>query len=290
MIKENRIEFEVTGRYALFSDPLTRAGGEKFSYQVPTYQALKGIAESIYWKPTFIWYIDAVRVMNPIQTQTQGIRPVNYAGGNTLSYYTYLKNVRYQVRAHFEWNKNRPELEQDRNENKHFIIAKRMLDRGGRRDIFLGTRECQAYVSPCRFGEGEGNYDCIGELSFGTMFHGITYADEAYDESGRGKMTARFWQPVMKKGIIEFKRPEKCTVIRELGAMKMKRFGIGENVRSISELAGNSEFIDFPGSAYNPEAVVEPEYVKISEYAKTDPEFAENPNFTGKRPGEGEGE
>lgn len=34
--KRNSVEFEVWGNYALFSDPLTRVGGEKFSYQVPT--------------------------------------------------------------------------------------------------------------------------------------------------------------------------------------------------------------------------------------------------------------
>lgn len=53
----NSIEYEVWGRYALFSEVATRVGGEKCSYQVPTYQALKGITESIYWKPTFKWVI-----------------------------------------------------------------------------------------------------------------------------------------------------------------------------------------------------------------------------------------
>lgn len=37
--KRNSVEFEVYARYALFSDPITRVGGEKFTYQVPTYQA-----------------------------------------------------------------------------------------------------------------------------------------------------------------------------------------------------------------------------------------------------------
>ena len=81
-------------------------------------------------------------------------------------------------KAHFEWNENRPELEGDRNEDKHFQIAKRMIDRGGRRDVFLGTRECQAYVEPCVFDEGMGAYDEV-DLSFGIMVHGITYPDEA---------------------------------------------------------------------------------------------------------------
>ena len=38
---DNIVEFEVTGDYALFSDPIMRVGGEKCSYQVPTYEALK---------------------------------------------------------------------------------------------------------------------------------------------------------------------------------------------------------------------------------------------------------
>ena len=98
---ENRVEFEVSGPLAMFADPITRVGGEKCSYQIPTYEALKGILQSIYWKPTVIWIIDAVRVMNPIQMETKGIRPIGYHGGNELSYYTYLKDVRYRVRAHF---------------------------------------------------------------------------------------------------------------------------------------------------------------------------------------------
>lgn len=220
----NIVEFEVYGPYALFSDPLTRVGGEKSSYQVPTYEALKGIAASIYWKPTLVWYIDEVRIMNRIQTEVKGIRPIKYNGGNDLAYYTYLKDCRYQVRAHFEWNLNRPELAQDRNENKHHEIAKRMIRKGGRRDIFLGARECQAYVEPCVFGEGEGAYDGVPQLAFGVMYHGITYADEAYSDETAGKMTINLWKPVMENGIIHFLRPEECPLHKPIKAMKMKLF------------------------------------------------------------------
>ena len=221
----NIVEFQVTGDYALFSDPLMRVGGEKNSYPVPTYEALKGILSSVYWKPTIIWYIDAVRVMEPVQTEVKGIRPIKYhGGGNDLSYYTYLKNVRYQVRAHFEWNDNRPELAVDRNENKHYEIAKKMIDKGGRRDIFLGTRECQGYVEPCVFGEEAGAYDGVPEWGMGLMYHGITYPDEAYSEKTAGKMTANFWYPVMKRGVITFPRPEDCPAHKPLREMDMKIF------------------------------------------------------------------
>lgn len=235
----NTVEFQVSGDYALFSDPVTRVGGEKFSYQIPTYEAMKGILQSVYWKPTFVWIIDEMRVMKRIQTETKAVRPVGYNGGNELSYYTYLKDVSYQVRAHFEWNENRPELAGDRNENKHHNIAKRMIARGGRRDIFLGTRECQGYVEPCDFASGAGAYspkpgEASMELAFGFMYHGITYADEAVLKEDRGKMTVRFWHPVMRDGLVVFPRPEECTEKRHIHAMAVKEFpdkkfsGLGE--------------------------------------------------------------
>ena len=80
-LRRNSIEFKVWGRYALFTDPLTRVGGEKFSYQVPTYEALKGVAKSIYWKPTLVWVIDEVRVMKRTRTQTKGTKPQEFSGG-----------------------------------------------------------------------------------------------------------------------------------------------------------------------------------------------------------------
>lgn len=233
----NTVEFRVTGDYALFTDPIMRVGGEKCSYQIPTYEALKGILASIYWKPTLVWYVDDVRIMNKIRTEVKGIRPIKYQGGNDLAYYTYLKDCCYHVRAHFEWNDNRPELQEDRNENKHHNIALRSIEKGGRRDIFLGTRECQGYVEPCDFDEGISAYEDTGKLSFGLMYHGITYADEAYSPETAGKMTARFWCPVMENGVIHFPRPEDCPYQKSLGEMKIKPFG-----KEVHNFSGLEEF------------------------------------------------
>ena len=222
----NIVEFKVFGDYALFSDPIMRVGGEKCTYQIPTYEALKGILSSVYWKPTITWYIDKVRIMNQIQMQVKGVRTKHYADANSdLSYYTYLKDCCYQVMAHFEWNENRPELINDRNENKHHEIAKRMIKIGGRRDIFLGARECQGYVEPCEFGSGSGAYDDIEYINFGMMYHGITYADEAYSEETKNKMTVNLWNAEMKKGIIEFIKPSEC-VHKTIHEMKIKEFDI----------------------------------------------------------------
>ena len=233
----NIVELEVTGDYALFSDPVMRIGGEKTTMQIPSYEALKGILSSVYWKPTFIWYIDEVRVMNRIRTEVKGIRPIRYSGGNDLSFYTYLKDCRYRIKAHFEWNENRPELAADRNENKHHQIAQKMIRKGGRRDVFLGARECQGYVEPCVFSEDEGAYDDLEELGFGLMYHGITYADEAYSEETKGKMTVNMWNPIMRRGVIKFPRPEDCPVHKTIREMEMKPFGM-----DIGNFAGLMEF------------------------------------------------
>ena len=53
----NLVSLEVTGDYGLFTDPIMRVGGEKCTYQIPTYEALKGILASCYWKPTFVWVV-----------------------------------------------------------------------------------------------------------------------------------------------------------------------------------------------------------------------------------------
>lgn len=226
---KNSIQFKVWGKYALFTDPITKIGGERCSYHVPTYEALKGIAKSIYWKPTFIWYIDKVRVMKPVRTQTKGMKPIKMTGGNDLAIYTYLVDVEYQVLAHFEWNEYQTGLAKDRIDGKHYQIAHRMLERGGRQDIFLGTRDCQGYVEPCDFGEGEGFYDDIDEVAFGLMFHGFDYPDE----TGQNELVTRLWNPVMKHGIIEFYRPEACTIRKFVRQMQAKRFGLDTNLKDV---------------------------------------------------------
>ncbi len=227
---DRTISFRVYGDRALFSDPVTRVGGEKSSYHIPTYQALKGITESIYWKPTIIWKIEKFRVMNRIRTETLGVRPIRYASNryasnsNDLAYYTYLRDVCYEVVAKFDWNELRPDLKQDWNFNKHLSIANRSLEKGGRRDIFLGARECQAYVEPCVFGEKKGAYDEIEELDLGFMFHSFIYPDEAFDSESYDHLSVSFWKAVMRRGIIEFPERKELKFRRQIYEMKAKTF------------------------------------------------------------------
>jgi CRISPR-associated protein Cas5d len=161
---------------------------------------------------------------------------------NDLAIYTFLTGfdenaqdasrkygVEYQVRAHFEWNEHNKKLEIDRIEGKHYAIAKRMLERGGRQDIFLGTRDCQGYVEQCVFGEGEGAYDGDdGPIGYGLTFHGFDYPDE----TGSDELYARFWYPTLRKGVLTFDRPEDCKHRKFVREMDAKSFGT-ENVKSV---------------------------------------------------------
>jgi len=227
----NGIEFSLYGDYALFTNPLTRMGGEKSSYPVPTYSALKGIVESVYWKPSITMVVDSVRVMNPIRMESKGIRPINYGGGNTLANYTYLRDVHYKVKAYFIFNKHRPDLAYDHNENKHHNILKRSLEAGGRRDIFLGARECQGYVEPTSFNEGKGYYDDAVDMHLGTMIHSFGYPDE----TGEEELNVRLWNPVMENGVIDFIKPEECTLIRPIRKVDPKHFD-ETNMQTVDQL------------------------------------------------------
>lgn len=210
----NWLSYEVEAPYALFTDPVTKLGGEKHTYLIPTYEALVGISSSIFWKPTFRWVIDKVRIMNEIITEPKGIKARDYSGTQSKSLYqiftyTYLVNVHYQILLHFEWNEDREDLKEDRTAGKHFSIAKRMIEKGGNRDVFLGTRECQGFVKPCTFLEGESFYENDKEeISFGMMFHSFNYPDT----KEKRNWESRFWKSKMKNGIVEFPRPEQCFV------------------------------------------------------------------------------
>jgi CRISPR-associated protein Cas5d len=176
--------------------------------------------------------VDKVRVINRIQTESKGIRPIKMNGGNDLSFYTYLKDVKYQIKAHFDWNFNRENLAGDRSYKKHGAIARRSLERGGRRDIFLGTRECQGYVEPCEYGSGEGFYDNYGTLEFGAMFHSFDYPDETGDTEWKAKL----WHAKMANGEIEFPKPSDipANLCRNLREMGIKEFIPGINMADIN--------------------------------------------------------
>ena len=210
---DNILEFQVYGESALFCNPITMVSEEQTSYQVPTYSALQGIMESCYWKPTIYWQPLEVRVMNRIRLEPRSkLMPKYVNSERDLAYHTYLRDVCYQVRVAMQWSNNLA-YEKDRNPKKHMESARRWLERGGKKNIFLGKAECFGFIEPCTFGEGKGYYDNT-DMSFGLMLHGQTYPNLAKTEEEKNKHITRLFFCEMEKGIIKFPAPEECPVKR----------------------------------------------------------------------------
>lgn len=197
----------VQGDRALFTNPATKGGGEKYSYDVPTRQALKGIVDNIYRKPTFINVVDEVKVINSIQRESHGTRALlnNYTAD--LSFSTYLTKVEYLIKFHFIWDITQKDLEEDRIMKKHENIMERSIELGGRRDSFLGTRECFATVEGISQGEyitSHSYYEGTTK-ALGYMFHSFSYPAKPKEQ-----LKANYAQTTMIDGVITFKKKSEC--------------------------------------------------------------------------------
>ena len=204
---------KVYGDRALITAPESKSGGEKFSSQIPTREMLRGIIDANYFKPVLRNVVDEVRIMNEIESYTQGTRLLLKNYKSDLSAYTFLTNVCYYVKFHFEWNEAREDLKGDRNFKKHEAITERSLKRGGRRPIFLGVSECMGYIEELTEGEyehDEGHYD-DKNLGFGLMFNEFIYPDKP-----GGMLKAVYVPSNMKKGRINYEELEGQGIINEV--------------------------------------------------------------------------
>lgn len=116
------VKVKVWGDYALFARPELKT--ERYSYDIITPSAARGILEAIYWHPGLRWVIDRIYVQNPIcftsirrnevksKISAQNVLQV-YNGSNKLLYINtkdeivqrasvILKDVSYVIEAHFE--------------------------------------------------------------------------------------------------------------------------------------------------------------------------------------------
>lgn len=234
MFQSQYFYMRVKGDYALFTEVSSKGGGEKVSYSVPTKQSLIGIVDANYFKPTITNEIEEVKVINPIQTEVIGTRALLNSGKADLNYVSYLKDVEYFIKFYFTWNENRPDLKKDRNVKKHEAITKRSLKKGGRRDAFIGTRECVAeieWISEDEYNNTDGFYkDQI--LSFGIMFHSFRYPSVSGEP-----LKSYFTDTIMKDSIIRFKPQEECEIENELSNYSFKDSGIIKDV--------NEEYNDY---------------------------------------------
>ncbi|MDY4761343.1 type I-C CRISPR-associated protein Cas5c [Streptococcus thoraltensis] len=239
MYRSRNFYMRVRGDLALFTNPATKGGGERSSYLIPTRQALQGVVDAVYYKPTIVNVVTEVKVINQIQTELHGVRALLADYGADLSYVSYLSDVEYLVKFHFTWNSNRPDLEQDRSPNKHEAIMTRSLKKGGRRDIFLGTRECYGLVDEISQEEYDAtiSYYDGQSIDFGIMFHSF-----AYPTDKQTPLRSYFTQTVMENGTVCFKNQEDCEIMNTLSSYAFKTPGQVKPVDEEYDIYQSDEF------------------------------------------------
>ena len=211
------IKLLIKGDYACFTRPEMKV--ERVSYDVPTPSAMRGILESIYWKPAIKWVVDRIYVFNPVQfmnirrNEMKSKMPLTAVKKQMtdenvdISIYSCIENINqraslvlrdvlYGVEAHFEMT----ELEGN-DMNKHYAIITRRMKKGQFAKVpVLGCREF-----PASF-EWVDNFPVSqlrGEVDMGYMLYDIKF--KAPDKSGNYSECASpiWYRPIMIDGMID---------------------------------------------------------------------------------------
>jgi len=216
------VKVKVWGDYALFSRPELKV--ERYSYDVITPSAARGILEAIYWHPGLRWNIDRIYVKNPIcftSVRRNEVKSKVFAS-NVLQVYngadkplyintkneivqrasTILCDVCYVIEAHFEMTEKANETD---NPGKFKDIMMRRLRRGECYHMpYFGCREFPAHFCLCEEEEIHTAYDDVSERDLGLMLYDMDY-------SNKDNIQAMFFRAVLKKGVLDLRN---CEVIR----------------------------------------------------------------------------
>ena len=216
------VKVKVWGDYALFSRPELKV--ERYSYDVMTPSAARGILEAIYWHPGLRWNIDRIYVKNPIcftsvrrnevksKVSASNVWQV-YNGADKPLYIntkneivqrasTILCDVCYVIEAHFEMTEKANETD---NPGKFKDIMMRRLRRGECYHMpYFGCREFPAHFCLCEEEEIHTAYDDVSERDLGLMLYDMDY-------SNKDNIQAMFFRAVLKKGVLDLRN---CEVIR----------------------------------------------------------------------------
>jgi len=139
---------KVGGDFACFTQPIFKA--ERNSYLVMTPSAARGILEAIFWKPTFRWQIQGIKILKPISQMSilrneisamKGGKPISIEKERVQRTSLILKDVEYIISASMF---KLPHIEHDF--SKYPFQFKRRLEKGQcHHTPYLGTREFAAW-------------------------------------------------------------------------------------------------------------------------------------------------
>ena len=216
------VKVNVWGNYALFSRPELKV--ERYSYDIITPSAARGILEAIYWHPGMRWIIDKIYVKNPIQFTSVRRNEVKskilasnvlqaYNGADKPLYIStkedivqrasqLLCNVSYTIEAHFEMTEKANASD---NPGKFKDIIMRRLRKGECFHMpYLGCREFPANFALCEEEEIHTAYDVVAEKDLGLMLYDMDYSDPE-------NIQPMFFRAVMRQGVVDLRD---CEVLR----------------------------------------------------------------------------
>lgn len=216
------VKVKVWGDYALFSRPELKV--ERYSYDVMTPSAARGILEAIYWHPGLEWKIDRIYVNKPIRFTSVRRNEVKskalaskvlevYNGAEKPLYIStkqdivqrasvILTDVEYVIEAHFGMTDKANETD---NPGKFKDITIRRLKRGECYHMpYFGCREFPAHFALYEGEEIHTEYENEEEKDLGLMLFDMDYSDPENIEP-------MFFRAVMRKGVIDLRN---CEVIR----------------------------------------------------------------------------
>lgn len=216
------VKVNVWGDYALFSRPELKV--ERYSYDIITPSAARGILEAIYWHPGMRWIIDKIYVKNPIQFTSVRRNEVKskilasnvlqaYNGADKTLYIStkedivqrasqLLCNVSYTIEAHFEMTEKANTSD---NPGKFKDIIMRRLRKGECFHApYFGCREFPANFALCEEEEIHSAYDVVAEKDLGIVLFDMDYSDPE-------NIKPMFFRAVMRQGVVDLRD---CEVLR----------------------------------------------------------------------------
>ena len=216
------VKVNVWGDYALFSRPELKV--ERYSYDIITPSAARGILEAIYWHPGMRWIIDKIYVKNPIQFTSVRRNEVKskilasnvlqaYNGADKTLYIStkedivqrasqLLCNVSYTIEAHFEMTEKANASD---NPGKFKDIIMRRLRKGECFHApYFGCREFPVNFALCEEEEIRTAYDVVEEKDLGIMLFDMDYSDPE-------NIKPMFFRAVMRQGVVDLRD---CEVLR----------------------------------------------------------------------------
>lgn len=218
----------VRGPLACFTRPEMKA--ERFSHEVMTPSAARGILEAVLWKHAISWQVERIHVLKPIQFSgfrrnevatripAKGERsPAQGMAGRPMAPYfadedrqqrntIALRDVDYLIEAHFVLT---PKAEEGDAIPKFVEMFQRRVGRGQMfHQAYLGCREFAAEVVSV-VSRGDGYFDgqtgerLIPETGLRAERHrslGCILLDMEFEHPGRG--TPRFFQAELDAGVL----------------------------------------------------------------------------------------